>query len=312
MNYTDYTPVVGKKKDIAKFNKVRGNSDLLIMPKYDGTMVISLPEVTTLPLRGNKGEATTRIMTKQGKAIPNVELRALIEDLLPPLCVAELHVNNKVNQSTSLISDESADPSRFDWQLVVFNLLRDDLPMLRRLQIANNLIEERQHPKLTLADYSISQQDTESALSIYQGYYETKVQNLEGLVVTHVKAPLVVGKPGKTNWHAFKHIPLESTEFEITGVEEAHYGKDLKTVDPSLWGKPKGFAGSLVLTTPSGTKFKVGTGFTQQQRKSIWTRRDEMIGYYAEVEYMTMIKDVPRTPRFKDIRTGPSGARIII
>jgi len=62
--------------------------------------------------------------------------------------------------------------------------------------------------------------------------------------------------------------------------------------------------GSLIVKTSRYCKpFKIGSGFTQQQRDALWSQRDEIVGSIVKYKYMPYgIKDVPRVPVFLGIR----------
>lgn len=53
----------------------------------------------------------------------------------------------------------------------------------------------------------------------------------------------------------------------------------------------------------SGVEFKIGTGFTAEQRKEIWDNRDSWLGLIAKYKFFPVgIKDKPRLPVYLGIR----------
>ena len=99
---------------------------------------------------------------------------------------------------------------------------------------------------------------------------------------------LVVGTiPLLHNWN----MP----EINALGLTERTSHKDNKVEAAML--------GALVCQTPEGVTFKVGTGFTLEQRERMWNDRDELIGLICSYEHSPYgIKQAPRNPSFIGFR----------
>jgi DNA ligase-1 len=71
----------------------------------------------------------------------------------------------------------------------------------------------------------------------------------------------------------------------------------------SLLGDPKGSLGAFRCISNDGTVFNVGTGFTYDQRVSLWKDREELVGKKLKVKYqsLTQGKGVPRFPVFLEV-----------
>ena len=71
--------------------------------------------------------------------------------------------------------------------------------------------------------------------------------------------------------------------------------------------KPSGMLGALILKWKDNDTFKVGTGFTEQQRKDIFAEKDgnnSIIGKLIKVKYQASgMKDKPRFPSFVGVRS---------
>src|SRR4030095_2670202 len=64
-------------------------------------------------------------------------------------------------------------------------------------------------------------------------------------------------------------------------------------------GKFEGILGSIECALPSGTKFSVGSGWMDEERKHIWTNQSDYIGRGATIKYMTLSNDgVPKMSTF--------------
>lgn len=330
--YTDFTPVVGKTTTYKTLIKAVSESigiqddapSLVITTKMDGVQIIRRNAAASLPLKGNKGTVTTSIMTRQGKALPNRKLSDYLEAIMPPGSIGELVVNGEVSQAAALIADENLDPETVPFKLWLFNY-HGEGPFYRRMLRLAGRINPRLKSRIEIIPMTVVTlpESEEEFKELLSSEFETRKKSiprgakLEGLVITHTLAPFVAGEPGKTNHHAMKYVPLQTREFKLVGIEESTYGKNLKTVPEHLWGKPKGWMGSLKLEHPKeGSKpFGVGTGFSQAERVWFWENRENLLNvqssYWVEIAFMEYgSRGAPRTPRFRSLRDGPSGENI--
>ena len=98
--------------------------------------------------------------------------------------------------------------------------------------------------------------------------------------------------PGKRNQYMVKLKKGVSFDLKVVGVEEGT-------------GKYKGSTGKLICQDRKGKTIKVGSGLTDEQRKTWWSPYgyDEIVGKVVQVDAMTVsTKGVLREPRFKGIR----------
>ncbi len=102
-------------------------------------------------------------------------------------------------------------------------------------------------------------------------------------------------------------------EFEVIGYEERMentneaFTNELGRTKRSSHQEGKigrGDLGALVLRDAQGLVFKVGTGFDDQQRASLWEARDrDLIGRLAKIKFFAIgVKDAPRHPVFISFR----------
>lgn len=68
-------------------------------------------------------------------------------------------------------------------------------------------------------------------------------------------------------------------------------------------GKYKGTMGAIEIVTEDGKRSNCGSGFDDEQRDSIWARRDEMVGRMIEVEAQECTAGSIRFPIFVRFRT---------
>lgn len=124
-------------------------------------------------------------------------------------------------------------------------------------------------------------------------YKRFLAEGYEGIIVRHVDAPYV--RKRATTMMKFKET--KSDIYLITGVVEEHDKK----------GNPKGSLGALVCKGDDETLFKVGSGFTFDDRQQLWKDREELIGKFCLVKYqhLTPGREVPRFPIFCKIIAQP-------
>jgi DNA ligase-1 len=108
-------------------------------------------------------------------------------------------------------------------------------------------------------------------------------------------------------WKAF-----HEAEAEIVGVEEEMHNDNAPTVDArglqvrsshqgNMCGKNR--LGALVCKLPGGTVFKIGTGFTAQQRVNLWLAQVSLVGQLVTFKSQQYGEhEAPRIPIFKAIR----------
>lgn len=124
--------------------------------------------------------------------------------------------------------------------------------------------------------------DEESAFDCYAKYRQ---QGLEGAIVKNINAPYKF----KRNDAWIKIKPKETIDLEIVGYEEGT-------------GKYEGMLGALIIHLSSGVTTRVGTGFSDDQRKEFWEIRNQLISQIAEVEYMEKTKNKDGTSRLRHTR----------
>src|SRR5690606_20801028 len=109
----------------------------------------------------------------------------------------------------------------------------------------------------------------------------------DGLILRDPKGTWTRGS-GVTG-EIIKLKPVLSFDLRVVGAEE---GK----------GKHAGRLGAIVVEF-QGKKLRVGTGFSDAERKDWWENGEDLIGQIAEIEAMDFSADgLLREPRFKGIR----------
>ena len=112
----------------------------------------------------------------------------------------------------------------------------------------------------------------------------------EGIIIRHFEAPYI----RRRSIFLMKFKPKKSDWYEIVGFIEEH----------DKFGNPKDRLGAFILSGNEGTRFNVGSGFTEQQRIDYWKDKTALIGRICVVEYqhITSGRGVPRFPIYVEIK----------
>jgi len=130
----------------------------------------------------------------------------------------------------------------------------------------------------------------EEIMRVYDGFLS---EGYEGIVVRHIdneyvrrRTPLMM-----------KFKPKKDDFYEIIDYKEE--------IDKN--GKPKGRLGALVCRGSDETIFSVGSGLTDDDRRTLWDTREALAGKLCHVQYqhLTAGKGVPRFPVFVSVVNRP-------
>ncbi|HIP53094.1 MAG TPA: DNA ligase [Chromatiales bacterium] len=177
-----------------------------------------------------------------------------------------------------IVLDKKPDPRAWDEvRYMVFDLPTSPAPFSVRLLHLNKLFENVDNPHIRL----IPQYRVDGHEALMRRLAEITADGGEGLMLRHDDAPY---RPGRSS-DLLKVKPFEDAEARVI----AHLpGK----------GKYRGMLGSLMVETPEGLRFRIGSGFTDPQRRS-----PPPIGAIITYRYNGKTeKGIPRFARFLRVR----------
>lgn len=148
-------------------------------------------------------------------------------------------------------------------------------------------------------------------------YANTQISaGYEGIMLRNPNTTYKYGRSTNNTQELLKYKLFEDSEFECVGVEELMHNENELKLDELGYAerssckeglKPSGMLGALILKWKDNDTFKVGTGFTEQQRKDIFAEKDSdnsIIGKLIKVKYQASgMKDKPRFPSFVGVRS---------
>lgn len=130
----------------------------------------------------------------------------------------------------------------------------------------------------------------------------------EGLILRDPEGKYKYGRSTAIEQTLLKLKRFVDDEYEVIGVEERMHNGNEATKDElgrtkrssAKAGKTgRGDLGALILRTSGGIVFNCGTGFSDDERASLWRNRQSLIGRMAKVKSFAIgVKDAPRFPVF--------------
>lgn len=130
----------------------------------------------------------------------------------------------------------------------------------------------------------------------------------EGVILRSETAPYKFGRSTAKEQYLLKLKRFEDAEGLVIGFEERMHNGNEATV--SELGRTKrsshkagksgrGDLGALIVRTPDGVEFNIGTGFDDSQRDEIWRNRTHYLGKFAKYKHFAIgAKTAPRHPVF--------------
>ena len=128
----------------------------------------------------------------------------------------------------------------------------------------------------------------------------------EGVIIRSLNSPYKNNRSTEKEGYLLKLKRFEDAEAVIIGfgelmhnsneaiINELGHTSRSKAMDGLI---PTGKLGYLECKTDDGIEFKIGTGFAESDRQSIWDNKDQYIGKLAKYKYFNHgLKEAPRHP----------------
>jgi DNA ligase-1 len=134
----------------------------------------------------------------------------------------------------------------------------------------------------------------------------------EGIILRNPRGMYKYGRCTMKEANAFKLKRFEDDEAVIIGwEEEMHNGNEAEINElgrtkrsTSLSGlSGKESLGAFICKTHDGVEFKIGSGFSESDRKLFWENKSDLLGYIVKYKHFPIgVKDKPRHPIFLGFR----------
>lgn len=141
---------------------------------------------------------------------------------------------------------------------------------------------------------------------------ECVAQGYEGIMIRDPNGKYKNGRSTTKEGGLLKIKRFEDDEAVVIGCEELMTNNNEQELD-NLGYKvrsskkegmvPSGKLGALIVKHKTFGEFKIGSGFTEEQRMSLWNEKDSLNGKLAKFKYQPSgVKDKPRFPVFLGFR----------
>lgn len=276
-------------------------------------MYIKYPVLASTKLDGVRATVQGgRLLSRSLKLIPNQYLqgrfgRPELEGLDGELIVGNPTESDAFRKTTSAVMTQGGCPNVM---FHVFDIFHKVLPFEMRLEMAEEIVYKHHH------DHRIRVVEHEKVLDwkILQVLEEQFIgAGYEGVMLRSLNGPYKQGRSTLTEGFLLKLKRFVDSEARVVGFEELmHNGNLAKTnelgyMDHSSHKEnlvPMGMLGALqCIDVHDGTEVSLGTGFKEDERKTIWIDRQSHIDRIAKYKYFpTGAKDKKRHPVFKGWR----------
>jgi ATP-dependent DNA ligase len=257
------------------------NPPYIVQPKLDGERCRAIPNINGHFLVSSEENIFNTVphiidAIKELRAREYVELTELDGELYNHgMSFEEIH---------SIVSSQRASVSydSHKIQYHIFDIINQE-PQYTRIKMLKNL--NLKHPLVLVPSYIAYTLD-----EVLETYRKILDQGYEGIVVRELSNMYV--RKRSTSMMKFK--PKKEDSYVITGWKE----------EVDKYGSPKGTLGAFICQGSDGTDFSVGSGLTDEDRKSFWNTREDLVGKVCRVQYqhITPGRKVPRFPVFVEVQ----------
>lgn len=263
-----------------------GKFPVMGTPKVDGIRAVML-----------HGHLVSRTL----KPIPNIALRAALESVLPDGTDGEATYGSSFSSSTSAIMSHVGPPSGYTYYIFdyVGRNVTPQTPYIDRMAELSRLISENDRRRRASAIEDVvdivvlnpTYIKDAAALNEYEAI--ALRQGFEGVIVRAPNGRYKYGRSTPTEGLMIKVKRFDDAEAEVTGFDRLVHENEEEGAN-----RGEGQLGALVAIRPDGVTFKIGTGFTTQQRKDYWLTRSKLIGQIVKYRFFGIGSSEASAPRF--------------
>ena len=231
------------------------------------------------------------------------------------LVVGDVYAKDVFQKTTSGVMSAEGEP---DVKFYVFDICNrpEETFTARRFILHNKLKNLPSDSKVVM----LQQHYVETLYDLQQYLEGERIKGGEGLICRNPDGKYKYGRSTPKEQLSVKLKFFSDSEFKVVGFEELNSNTNEQTINELGYLTrsthkqnqiPMGILGSLVLEFGDLT-FKVGSGFTMEQRSEIWKNQHSYLGKFASVRYMEVgVKQLPRCPTFKGWRDIDDLGRLI-
>jgi len=267
--------------------------------------VIATPKIDGIRCLKIDGHAVSRTL----KSIRNDYIRSMLEEILPDGADGEIIVGGSFSETSSGVMRESGFPV---FSYCMFDLMTDpNQPYTARLAAMASWRERKLSMSPDLDDFIQILPHTRIADKAELLAYEEEclAAGFEGVMIRTPSSPYKFGRSTVKQGWLLKIKRFTDAEAEVIGFEEAQHNMNEATTNElgrtkrsaAKNGKvPAGWLGNIqVRELKTRVLFRIGSGWTLEQRKEIWANRPSYLGQIAKYKFQSHgTEDKPRFPTF--------------
>ncbi|WP_454735427.1 ATP-dependent DNA ligase [Cupriavidus necator] len=290
-----FKPMLAGEADVAKLAY-----PVYASPKLDGIRFV---------VKDNK------LLTRSLKEVPNRHTfnrysgDALLEGLDGEMILGLPVADDCYRQTNSAVMSRDGEP---DIDMYVFDLHDTDLNYFDRYELLQKMLPDvrKVAPRIQLLEQKL----IKNAGDLLE--YEAALLDAghEGVIVRGLGSPYKFGRSTAKEGYLLKLKQFKDGEAVIVGFEELMHNaneakkNELGQTERSTHAEnlvPGDTLGALIVRDlESQVQFKIGTGYTADMRKMLWTRRNELGDQLVKYKFFPVgVKDAPRHPVFVGLRS---------
>ncbi len=224
------------------------------------------------------------------------------------------HPDLTFQEITSIVRSHDGELDKLQLHLFdMFNVTNPHLVFEGRYNIMHSHVMEGEWDDNVVAVEQLILPDQDSFLETFKKI--TEEDGGEGLMLKHLASLYKFGRATVKQGTFFKVKKFNTADVKIVGFIEGEQLKDDAEVRSGYWDaktershkkadyKKSGTLGAVIVQM-GGMEFKVGSGFTHDQRDNIWRNQPEYLNRVIEIRYMDCgRKNLPRIPTFVRFRS---------
>lgn len=219
--------------------------------------------------------------------------------------------SNNFQDSTSAVMSAN---STIPWKYYIFDYVKDD-PTLGYTERIRQLVELNDLNPLPKECILVKPEYIYTLADLKELHHQHIIDGYEGTMVRDPQGPYKFGRSTLKEGTLLKLKEFSDTEAVIIACEELMHNDNEATTNAlgrterSTHKENKRASGMLgaFVVHPIGEPdliYKVGTGFTHEQREEYWANQEQLLGKLVKVKYFeTGVKRLPRFPTFIGFRS---------
>src|ERR1044072_5650445 len=271
---------------------------VIVQPKLDGIRCIVADGVA---------------YSRRLKLIPNLHISRVLE---LELLIGEMYDGELILKGGATFQDVASgimtQEGIPDFEYVIFDTIDNGIKYSTRYNLLRAHIKEQDSDYLS-AIYSV-EVDSADELRVFET--EILEKGYEGIIIRDPNSPYKFGRSTKKEGYLLKLKRFEDAEAEVIGVETFYHNANPLEYNELGYAKhsahntnliPLGKLGALIVRGTTGqfkgVEFNVGSGFTDEQRRDLWSNLEGLKRQIITYKYQKVgSKDKPRCPIFKGFR----------